>query len=162
MWKKLFNRPKESSARGAADEIMTCQDDLVRAVADSITDLHDGEWENREWLRIVVNHEALWAQSAPRTSSLGFVIARRLGGPLEKLGFRLSPAARHGFQKLAALMQARDGRWWTVCHLVIERDGRFDFAFSHDKPYRIDGELNDRRFADYLEKYRAETGRHGS
>ncbi|MCX8996037.1 hypothetical protein NOF55_02865 [Rhizobiaceae bacterium BDR2-2] len=166
MWEKLFGGKKNSGATAgnpppasaAPAEIKACQTELARAVAASITDLYDGEWEDRDWLRIVVNHEALWDQPQTRTSSLNFTIARRPGEALEKMGFRLSPAAREGFQRLAALMQAQGGSWWTVCDLVIERDGRFDFTFSYGQPYRIDGNLNDQRFRDYLERYRAETG----
>ena len=166
MWKKLFGGTKDSGAptgdpppaSSARAQIDACQTELVRAVAESITDLHDGEWEDRDWLRAVVNYEALWDQPQIRTSSLNFTIARRPGLPLEKMGFRLSPRAREGFERLAELMQTQGGSWWTVCDLVIERDGRFDFTFSYDKLYRIDGNLNDQRFKGYLERYRAETG----
>lgn len=166
MWKNLFGRKKDGKASAGnpvpspatAADIEACQAEIVRAVVASIADLYDGEWEDRDWLRIVVNYEALWAQPQVRTSSLNFTIARLPGASLEKIGFRLSPVARAGLQRLAALMQAHGGSWWTVCDLVVERDGRFEFAFSYDRPYRIDGNLNDQRFNDYLERYRAETG----
>lgn len=150
--------PTPQAAPAPASEIEAAQADVVRALAASVTDVHDGDWETRDWLRIVANVEAFWDRADTPTSSLAFSIAQRPGGPLEKLSFRLSSAARASLAQLAQAMHTREQAWWTVCEITVERNGHFAFAFSYDAPYRLSGNLHDTRFKDYLARYQADTG----
>lgn len=130
--------------------------ETVRAVAASVTDVMDGDWGTREWERLVVNYESLLHTDEPQISDISFAVARERGAALELVDFRLSRAAKDGFQKIGAIMKAQKGQDWTVCDLVIERDGSYRFDFSYDRPYRLGGQLHDTRFDDYLERYQAE------
>ncbi|WP_394003487.1 hypothetical protein ACF3M1_02145 [Luteimonas sp. WGS1318] len=141
------------------DDLNAAYADTVRAVAASVRDVNDGEWGERDWLRLVVDFETLPGDDgAPRTSSLSFAIARVPDGPLEKVAFRLSPEAKAGFASIGRIMHAQKGQWWSTSTLVVERDGRYDFQFAYTPPYRLSGNLNDTRYRDYLERYKAETG----
>lgn len=130
--------------------------ETVTAVTESVTDVMDGTWGERLWRRIVVNYETLPQADEPQTSSIAFAVAQAPGGPLEIVDFRLSRAARRGFERIAAIMHASRGTSWTVCDLTVEPDGRYDFAFSYGQPYRLGGHLHDTRFDDYLQRYLAE------
>lgn len=141
------------------DDLNAAYAETVRAVAASVQDVNDGEWGQRDWLRLVVDFESLPGDGAtPRTSSISFAIARSPDGALEKVGFRLSPAAKAGFAEIGRIMHAQKGQWWSTSTLVVERDGRYDFQFAYTPPYRLSGNLNDTRYRDYLEQYRRETG----
>ncbi|KLJ02482.1 hypothetical protein [Luteimonas sp. FCS-9] len=141
------------------DDLNAAYAQTVREVAASVRDVNDGQWGDRDWLRLVVDFESLAEDGgAPRTSSISFAIARAPDGPLEKVAFRLSPAAKAGFAEIGRIMQAQKGQTWTTSTLVVERDGRYDFQFAYTPPYRLGGQLNDTRYRDYLERYKAETG----
>ncbi len=141
------------------DDLNTAYADTVRAVAASVTDVNDGEWGDRDWLRLVVDFESLAQdEAAPRTSSISFAIARAPGGPLEKVGFRLSRAAKDGFVRIGRIMHGQKGQYWSTATLTVERDGSYDFQFAYTPPYRLGGNLNDTRYRDYLERYQTETG----
>ncbi|VXC09711.1 conserved hypothetical protein [Luteimonas sp. 9C] len=141
------------------DDLNAAYADTVRAVAASVRDVNDGEWGARDWLRLVVDFESLSEDGgAPRTSSISFAIARAGDGPLEKVAFRLSPEAKAGFAQIGRIMHAQKGQDWTTSTLVVERDGQYDFQFGYTAPYRLSGNLNDTRYRDYLERYKAETG----
>ncbi len=139
------------------DDLNTAYADTVQAVAASLHDVNDGEWGDRDWLRLVVDFESLHGD-APRTSSISFAIARAPGASLEKVAFRLSPSAKAGFAEIGRIMHAQKGQWWTTSTLVVERDGSYDFQFAYTPPYRLGGNLNDTRYRDYLERYKRETG----
>lgn len=139
------------------DDLNAAYADTVREVAACVRDVNDGEWGTRDWLRLVVDFETE-AGEAPRTSSVSFAIARDGDGPLEKVAFRLSPAAKAGFAHIGRIMQAQKGQAWSTSTLIVERDGRYDFQFAYTPPYRLSGNLNDTRYRDYLERYKAETG----
>ena len=139
------------------DDLNAAYAETVREVAASVRDVNDGEWGNRDWLRLVVDFESE-PGDAPRTSSISFAIARDGDGPLEKVSFRLSPAAKAGFAQIGRIMQAQKGQAWSTSTLIVERDGRYDFQFAYTPPYRLSGNLNDTRYRDYLERYKAETG----
>jgi len=140
------------------DDLNAAYAETVRAVAASVSHVSDGEWGNRDWLRLVVDFESLAHADEPRTSSISFAIARAPGGPLEKVAFRLAPDAKDGFLRIGQLMYAHKGQHWTTCKLAVERDGKYDFQFDYAPPYRLGGNVNDTRYRDYLERYMAETG----
>lgn len=130
----------------------------VRAVAASVTDVYDGDWGEREWLRLVVDYESATETDEPQTSSLSFAIARLPGGPLEKVSFALSPDGEDGFERIRALMHGQKGEYWNTATLVVERDGSYDFQFDYGPPHRLGGNLNDTRYRDYLQRYVEGTG----
>ncbi|MCX8996043.1 hypothetical protein NOF55_02895 [Rhizobiaceae bacterium BDR2-2] len=130
---------------------------LVKAVAADVSDLHDGEWEDRDWLRIGVNLELL-IDGGQRISNQAIVIAQKPGGSLEKLSFRLRLANKEKFVELAQAMGKGNKERWTICDLQIERDGRFAFSFGYGPPPRLGGDLLHTPLSDMLERYRAETG----
>lgn len=132
--------------------------DTVQAVAASVADVYDGEWGDRQWRRIVVNHESLLHTKEPQTSTIAFAIASQPGGKPEQVNFRLSDEAENGFERIAEILHKQKGEYWTVCNLTIESDGNYKFDFSYDEPYRLSGHLNDKRFDDYLQGYLA--GKH--
>lgn len=135
------------------DDLNQAYMETVRAVAQSVVNVREGEWGDRDWMRIVVNYESLRHTSEPQESVLAFAIAAKASAAPEKVSFRLSEAAEAGFHRVSDVMAASKGQRWTVCDLVIERDGRYTFDFSYDPPYRLSGHLNDQRFADYLKQY---------
>ena len=139
------------------DDLNAAYADTVREVAACVRDVNEGEWGTRDWLRLVVDFETEGGES-PRTSSISFAIARDGDGPLEKVAFRLSPAAKAGFSWIARIMQVQKGQAWSTSTLVVERGGRYDFQFAYTPPDRLSGHLNDTRYRDYLERYKAETG----
>ncbi len=139
------------------DDLNQAYQETVRAVAQSVVNVREGEWGDRDWMRIVVNYESLRHATEAQESVLAFAIARPPGGTPEKVSFRLSPQATAGFHRVDDVMSATKGQHWTVCDLVIDRDGRYAFEFSYDPPYRLGGNLNDTRFKDYLERYLAGT-----
>lgn len=130
----------------------------VRAVVASVSDVMDGEWGERTWERIVVNYESLMHTEENESSTIAFSLARTKDGPLEKAHFRLSNDAKAALERIKEIVHEQNGDYWTTCDLVIERDGAYRFDFSYGEPYRISGNLNDRRFNDYLENYLREKG----
>jgi len=133
-------------------DIATLQGEVVRSIVSDIRDLHDGEWEEREWVHIAINHE-MSIEDGMRSSSQSIVLARKGDGALEALSFRLSMATK---QKLVALREAmaKVGQEpWTILDLTIERDGRYDFVFGYDPPPRLNGDLLHRPLQDLLIRY---------
>lgn len=130
--------------------------EIVLSVIASVSDVMDGEWGDRDWERIVVNYETLSHQPDETTSAIAFSVARQKSGDWEIVDFRLSDAAEADLERLKLAMHAQKDAYWTVCDLTIERDGRYKFCYSYDTPYRLSGNIHDKRFDHYLESYRAE------
>ncbi|MBN8954794.1 hypothetical protein [Rhizobium sp. 60-20] len=128
----------------------------VNAIVDSISDVMDGEWGDREWDRIVVNYESLLHAPDETTSTIAFSIARQMGGRWERVDFRLSDEAETCLEHIKEDMHAKGEAYWTVCDVIIERDGRYKFDYSYAAPYRLSGNLLDKRLEDYLEHYLSE------
>ncbi|MEP7041731.1 MAG: hypothetical protein ABI843_01635 [Dokdonella sp.] len=139
------------------DDLNQAYVQTVQAVAASVTDVMDGEWGDREWQRIVVNYESLLHAKEPEASGIAFAVAQAPGGTPELVDFRLSDAAEEGFKRIADIMHAQKGQYWTVVDLTIEHDGSYRFDYSYDTPYRLGGHPHDTRFDDYLQRYLAET-----
>ena len=132
-----------------AQEITLIEENLVRAVAGSVTDVSDGDWGDRNWVHIFVDFEI--AQIGARSSSIAFTLAHRPQQSLEKVAFRLTPEAKQLFGTLAESMRQPGANRWSSTQLRIERDGSFAFDFSYDQPWRLGGNLIDKRFENYLE-----------
>lgn len=139
-----------------AAAVQQAQNDAVRAVAASVTDLRDDDWGDRDWERILVNIE-IETDPARRISAQTSALARRPGQPLEDLDFRLSREAKHALVALRETMADERGKWST-CDLRIDRDGRFAFDFSYDPPRRLGGDLLHSPLEGALQRYLAETG----
>lgn len=150
MFKRLFAGLSKSSP---LPDLRALQSTLVRRIASDVTNLQDGEWEDREWLYLAVNHEVLVVEGR-RSSTQAEVIARRPSAELEELGFRLSMESKAHLLALRDAMADADGRTWTVVDLTVERSGQYDFAFSYDAPPRLNGDLLHTPLTGLLERYR--------
>lgn len=126
---------------------------VARAVAANVTDVMDGEWGEREWLHLFVDFEI--AAEGDQSSSITFALARRPGEAAEKVSFRMPQEAKRLLGKLADGMGASPNGRWTCAQLRLERDGRYALSYSYDPPYRLGGNLLDKRFNDYLETWLA-------
>lgn len=139
--------------KDAGADLVALQDAVVRGVASDMTDLHDGEWEDREWVYLAVNHEVL-IEDGQRSSTQAVVLAHKLGAELEKLSFRLSPASKTAILALRNAMVAAGHSPWTIMDLTVERGGRYDFVFGYGAPPRLNGDLLHTPLSDLLERYR--------
>lgn len=159
--KPLFLRFKDllRRRRNVDSDAAALQDAAVQSVAADVVDLQDGEWEDREWVYIAVNHEVL-VEEGRRSSTQASVLARKPGGELEDLDFRLSQASKLRLLALRDAM-AQGGRdAWTVLDLTIERSGHYDFLFSYTPPPRLNGDLLHSPLSNLLERYRTRAGDH--
>lgn len=138
-------------------QVLEAQQRVVREVAASVTDLQDGTWDAREWERIAIDVE-IETSGGRRISAQTSVIARRPGGPLEDLDFRLSVRAKDA---LVALREAMpdDRGVWSTCRLRVDRYGGFEFNFSYEPPRRLGGDLLYSPLKGHLDRYLAETGK---
>jgi hypothetical protein len=85
-----------------------------------------------------------------RSSTQASVLARKPGGELEDLDFRLSQPSKLRLLALRDAM-AQGGRdAWTVLDLAIERSGHYDFQFSYTPPPRLNGNLLHSRLSNLL------------
>lgn len=149
----MFNRLADLlNRRQKAPDIAGLQDNAVRSIAADVVDLQDGEWEDRDWVYLAVNHE-IAPDDGQRTTSQAKVLARRPSGELEALGFRLSMASKAALLALRDAM-TRDGQSaWTILDLTVERSGRYNFEFSSAPPPRLNGDLLHAPLSDLLERY---------
>lgn len=150
MFKRLFAGLNRSSP---LPDLLALQNAAVRSMASDITNLQDGEWEDREWLYLAINHEIL-VEEGRRSSTQAQVIAHRTGADLEELGFRLSMESKAHLLALRDAMADVDGKTWTVVDLTAERSGKYGFAFSYDPPPRLNGDLLHSPLTGLLERYR--------
>lgn len=141
--------------------IEKAQNDVVRAVAASVTDVMDGEWGDREWLQIAVNFEIEVADRGRRISAQSAAIAHRPGQPLEAVDFALSDEADAAMIALREAMRDDHGAW-NSCDLTIERSGKYRFDFSHAPPRRLGGDLLHAPLDGYLQRYLAGNGQAGA
>lgn len=149
MFSRLF--PGLRTAKPEPD-LIALQAAAVRSIVADITDLHDGDWEDREWVYLAVNHEVL-VEEGRRSSSQASVLAHWPGGELEDLDFRLSPASKADLLALRDAMAAADNRTWTILDLSVERSGQYNFAFSYAPPPRLNGNLLHSPLTGLLERY---------
>ncbi|MCJ8151766.1 hypothetical protein [Shinella sedimenti] len=157
--KRLFSafRKRPATIRAEAPSATELQDAVVRSIVDDRINLHDFEWEDRDWVYIAVNHELL-IEDGRRSSTQTAVLAHKPGGSLEDLSFRLSPTSK---QKLIALQEAMrqvDEKPWAIVDIAIERDGRYQFHFSYGEPPRISGDLLHSPLTGLLDRYKSERG----
>lgn len=135
-------------------DIAALQDEVVRSVIADITNLYDGEWEDREWVYIAVNHEVM-IEEGRRSSTETAVLARKPGEELEDLNFRLAMATKEKLLSLRAAMAKNGKQPWTILDLTIDRTGHYDFAFGYGPPPRLNGNLLHTPLSDLLERYQA-------
>lgn len=124
---------------------------VVRAIVANVHDVMDGEWGDREWLHLFADFEV--DATGERTSAICFALARHGNDPVEKIAFRLPFEARQILAAVANDMAARDGKRWTAARIRVEQDGGYSIDYVYDAPYRLGGTLNDKRYADYLERW---------
>lgn len=134
-----------------AQDIQRIQEDIVRAVAGNVAEVMEGEWEDRAWVHLFTHIEI--DQDGGRSSSITFALAHRPGQPLEDISFRLPREAKRLFNQLAEAMRRPGEDRWSSAQLRIERDGTFTFEFSHAPHWRLAGNLIDKRFDDYLDRW---------
>lgn len=134
-----------------AQDIRRIQEDIVRAVAGNVAEVMEGEWEDRTWVHLFVHIEI--DQDGGRSSSITFALAHKPGQPLEDISFRLPREAKKLFNELAEAMRQPGEDRWSSAELRIERDGSFAFDFSHAPHWRLAGNLIDKRFDDYLDRW---------
>ena len=150
MFKRLF------AGLGKADpvpDLIALQAAVVKSIAADVPNLQDGEWEDREWVYLAVDHELLVA-AGRQSSTQAQVIANKPGGELEELGFRLSMESKAHLLALRDAMADVDGKTWTVVDLTVERSGKYDFTFSYDAPPRLSGDLLHSPLTGLLQRYR--------
>lgn len=149
MFRKLFSRPgKAASQIGLAG----LQDAVVHGVATDMTDLQDGDWDDREWVYLAINHEIM-PQEGLRTSTQAAVLAHHHGTELERLSFRLSPGTKAAILALRDAMAPAGQEPWTILDLTLDRGGHADFSFSYDTPPRLNGDLLHTPLNSLLERY---------
>lgn len=134
--------------------IQALQTEIVRLIVANRHEVMEGEWGDREWVRLFVDFE--WLEG--RRSSITFALAHRPGQPLETVSFRLPRAAKSALVELAQAMTPSGQTPWTTARLHIDRDGRFEMETFYVPPRRLGGDLIDKRFEDYLDRYIAEHG----
>lgn len=134
-------------------DLAALQAAIVRSVAADVTDLYDGEWEDREWVYLAVNHELL-IEDGRRSSTQACVLAHRPGAELEDLSFRLSQQSKRAVIDLRDAMAMSGKQPWTILDMTVERSGRFNFDFSYGPPPRINGDLLHSPLKNLLERYR--------
>jgi len=141
-------------SRDAGPDIAALQNSAVRSIAADIVVLQDGEWEERDWVYIAVNHELL-VEEGRRSSTQASVIAQKHGGALEDLDFRLSTASKSKLLALRDAMTKKGESPWTILDLTIQREGRYDFKFGYVPPPRLNGDLLHSPLSNLLEQYLA-------
>ena len=149
MFNRLFAKPSKS---GLAPDLIDLQEAVVRSVAGDVTELQDGDWEDRDWVYLAVNHEVL-VEEGRRSSTQAQVLAHKPGAALEDLGFRLSRTSKQHLLALREAMVAANDRTWTVVDLTVARNGEYDFNFSYDPPPRLNGDLLHSPLDGLLERY---------
>ena len=134
--------------------VQALQAEIVQRIAGNVRDVMEDEWGDPEWVRLFVDFE--WQEG--QRSSITFALAHRPGQALEKVSFRLPREAKFKLVELAQAMTPEGQTPWTTARLHINRDGRFEMETFHVAPRRLGGELIDKRFEDYLDRYIAEHG----
>ncbi len=136
-------------------DLIALQSDAVRSIVGDITDLQEGEWEDRDWVYLAINHEVL-IEDGRRSSSQASVLAHRPGADLEDLDFRLSWESKGKLLALRDAMAKPGEDPWTILDLTVERSGQFNFTFGYGPPPRINGNLLHSPLSGLLERYLAE------
>ncbi|MEO3999927.1 hypothetical protein [Mesorhizobium sp. CAU 1732] len=147
----LFGGGKSKSV---VQDITASQDRIAFLLARDVIDISDGEWGNREWVELAVNHE-LDPNEDLRSSTQAIVLARHPNRHLEALGFRLSAQTKMELAGLRAKMDAAGQGRWTIADIVLDRGGTYTFSFRHEDPPRINGDLLHMPLKGYLERYNA-------
>ncbi|KKB08660.1 hypothetical protein [Devosia chinhatensis] len=151
MFKRLFSRFEK---RRSGPNLPALQAEIVRRLANDVTDLHEGSWEGREWVYLALNHEVL-IEEGRRSSSQAVVLAHLPGAELESLGFRLSRESKEALLALRDAMADDGAEPWTVLDLTVERSGHYEFSFGYGPPPRLNGDLLHSPLQGLLGRYHA-------
>lgn len=147
------NRVGAADKLSAMPDLAELQNAAIRSIAHDVINLQDGEWEDREWRYLAVDHEVLVADGR-RSSTQAKVIAQRPGAELEELGFRLSPESKAHLLALRGAMAEVDGKIWTILDMTVDHSGEYDFTFGYGAPPRLNGDLLHSPLTGLLERYR--------
>ncbi len=151
MFEWLFGGRK---SKAEIRDVTAPQGRVAALLARDAVDISDGEWGEREWVQLSVNHE-LDPKEDLRSSTQAIVLAHRPNEPLEALGFRLSAETKAALAELRSEMDTAEQGRWTIADIVVDRDGTYAFSFQHVPPPRINGDLLHRPLQGYLERYNA-------
>lgn len=151
MFEWLFGGRK---SKAEVSDVVASQDRIAVLLARDVVDVSDGEWDEREWVELAVNHE-LDPTEDLRSSTQAIVLARQTNQALEALGFRLSAETKAALAQLRAQMDAAGQGRWTIADIVMDRGGVYSFSFRHDQPPRINGDLLHMPLKGYLDRYNA-------
>lgn len=135
-------------------DVIASQARVAALLARDAKDISDGEWGERQWVQLAVNHE-LDPNEDLRSSTQAIVLAHRPNEELQALGFRLSAETKAALVELRSEMIAAGQERWTIANIVVDREGTYSFSFLYDQPPRINGDLLHRPLRDYLERYNA-------
>ena len=126
------------------------QDDIARTIVGIMP---------HPWKRIVLNFE-VDEEEESNSSSIFFHIVQTPSGELaEDDDMSLPIEVRSLLLELHDATLSATGSRWSVCDLVIEEDGRYNFGFDYGPAKRINGILDESsydRFKNYLATYKAE------
>jgi len=157
MFNRLAGLLRPRNPGSQIDQVGELQDSAVRSIAADIVNLQDGEWEDREWVYIAVNHEIL-IEEGRRSSTQASVLAHKPGGKLQDLDFRLGQASKAKLLALREAMTRKGEDAWTILDITIDRNGHYDFKFSYAPPPRLNGDLLHSPLSNLLDEYLATHG----
>lgn len=149
MFKRFFSGTGKAAP---VPDVIALQNAAVQSISADVTDLQEGDWEDRDWVFLAVNHEVL-IEEGRRSSTQASVLAHKPGKELEDLCFRLSMASKAHLLALRDAMTSLDNRIWTVLDLTVKRDGHYDFVFGYGPPPRLNGNLLHSPLTGLLERY---------
>jgi hypothetical protein len=110
-----------------------------------------------EWERIVADIEIEQRGADYRTSMVSFVIARKPDSSLHTVDIKLSDATRKAVIAMYRERLDNAGDKIGSFGLEIDRDGKYRFEISYDKPDRINANWDSKRqtkINNYLQTYR--------
>ena len=129
---------------------LTIQEDIVRSIVGIMP---------HPWKRIVLNYE-IDDEEEKNSDAYFFHVVQDASGELAKdSDLSLPDEVEDRLFELQDAMSAHNGDRWGICDLVIEEDGRYDFAFDYGRAKRINGVMDESsydRFKNYLATYEAE------
>lgn len=120
-----------------------------------------GDVPYRHWERILLDVEIAEQTDGYDLDTVSIVIRRNERNELEDPQFRLGAESKEAITRLYEQRKQDAGEVIGGFELSVDFPGKFRFAFSHDKPKRLNGVWDaerQRRLDDYLSIYKAEVG----
>lgn len=130
-------------------DITALQANLASSVVD---DCPFGEWE-----RIVADIEIAVDNDECLLDTLSFAVIRDNNGRLTNPYFEMSPKTHSSVIEIYKERLENSGKKISGFMLEVQKDGRYGFDLSYDKPERLNGVFKSRkadRMANYLQSYR--------